>query len=415
MRDQGQASGQGGPTGGAGAGGLAGGAGAGGPAGGAGAGGRPARLAQPAPPARPSGPATGRLEAHVTGRRGGLDFDLAVSLEPGDVLAVLGPNGAGKSTLLECLAGLLLPAGGRIELDGRELFSASARRSTPPARRGIGLLGQEPHLFPHLSARDNVAFGPAFGRHGERMSRARARTEADAWLDRVGLEGLGDRRPRQLSGGQQQRIAIARALAARPSVLLLDEPLVSLDVEVAPEIRRVLREQLRATGTSAVLVSHEVLDAVALADRIAVVDHGHIVETGPTAAALHSPRTPFLAALAGVNLVVGVAAGGRVVAGAHAFAGSAAPLADGRRAAAVFRPASVIVATTRPEGTSLRNIWRDRILAIEPAAGGARLRFAAPALTADVTAAALAELELREGDAAWLAVKASEVRLHALD
>jgi molybdate transport system ATP-binding protein len=421
-------------------------------------------------PPRADGGATGagRLDARVTGRRGTMDFDLRVSLEPGDVLAVLGPNGAGKSTLLECLAGVLTPTGGHIALDGRELFRAgdprisggpdepargAARdraaprggRSVPPARRGIGLLGQEPRLFPHLSVRDNVAFAIAHGRRAERMPRARARAQADEWLARVGLDGVGERRPRQLSGGQQQRVAIARALAARPAVLLLDEPLASLDVEVAPEIRRVLREQLRATGTSAVLVSHDVLDAVAMADRVAVVERGRIVESGRTAEALLSPRTPFLATLAGVNLVLGVAAGGLVVAGQRAFAGtltgtgtgtgSGAPasapgpaeaptrpgvsaaqaLPDGVRAAAVFRPSSVIVATSRPEGTSLRNIWSDRIVAVEPSPGGARLRFAQPALSADVTAAALAELGLGAGDEVWLAVKASEVGLHTLD
>jgi molybdate transport system ATP-binding protein len=455
-------------------------------------------------------PETGRLEAHVTGRRGSMAFDLAVSLEPGEIVAVLGPNGAGKSTLLECLAGLLTPSGGYIRLDGRVLFEgreavpdlghpsdavaagardahsgsrvskeaaagnaahgvgpaapggAGARRPVPPARRGIGLLGQDPRLFPHLSARDNVAFGLAHGRRAERMPRARARTEADAWLARVGLASLGDRRPRQLSGGQQQRVAVARALAAGPAVLLLDEPLVSLDVEVGPEIRRLLRDQLRATGTSAVLVSHDVLDAVALADRIVVVDRGRVVEEGPTASTLLAPRTSFLAALAGVNLVIGVAAGGRVIAGSQSFSGiiaggrprsvseqtddgSAAPaqspasstatagaaspdvahgvdqskgaptLPDGIRAAAVFRPSSVIVATARPEGTSLRNIWRDRIASIEPAPGGARLRFEHPPVTADVTAAALAELDLRPGGDVWLAVKASEVGLDAID
>ena len=370
----------------------------------------------------------GRLEARVGGRRGGLDFDVEIELAPGEVLAVLGPNGAGKSTVLECLAGLLTPARGRIVLDGRELLSVaeSSRRTLPPARRGIGLLGQEPRLFPHLTVRENVAFGPAFGHHSARMSRSRARAQADAWLDRVGLGGLGDRRPRQLSGGQQQRVAIARALAADPAVLLLDEPLASLDAEVAPEIRRVLRDQLAATGTSAVLVSHDVLDAVALADRVAVLDRGRVVESGATAAVLQAPRTPFLAALAGVNLVAGVAVGNRVVAGACAFAGvssqgsmrgadaSPATLPDGARAAAVFRPSSVIVATSRPEGTSLRNIWRDRVAAIEPAPGGALLRFAAPALAAEVTAAALAELGVHEGDEVWLAVKASEVGVHAL-
>ncbi|WP_312855221.1 sulfate/molybdate ABC transporter ATP-binding protein [Agromyces agglutinans] len=354
----------------------------------------------------------GALTADLALARDGFELDVSVALGPGEVLALLGPNGAGKSTLLGLLAGLLRPDTGRVVLDGRVLDEVAATTHVRPEHRRIGLLGQDPCLFPHLTAAQNVAFGPrAAGR-----PRCEASELAGEWLDRVGLGGFADRRPAELSGGQRQRAAIARALAAAPAVLLLDEPFASLDAEIVIDVRRMLREQLAATGTSAIVVSHDVLDAVVLADRTAVLERGRIVDEGVTAAVLAAPRSPFTAAIAGVNLVLGAAAGDAVLAAGHRFQGVAVDeLHDGEPAAAVFRPASVIVASRRPEGTSLRNIWSDRITAIDPAPGGARLRFEAPALQADVTAAALAELGLAPGDDAWLAVKAAEVRVHAID
>ncbi|UOE44263.1 sulfate/molybdate ABC transporter ATP-binding protein [Agromyces larvae] len=365
-------------------------------------------------PATSTAAAGGALDARLRLVRDGFDLDVAFAVGAGEVLALLGPNGAGKSTVLALLAGVLRPAAGRIELDGRTLAEASDRSSTfvRPERRRIGLLGQDPTLFPHLTALENVAFGP----RAAGTPRRDATALAASWLARVGLDGLAHRRPAELSGGQRQRVAIARALAARPALLLLDEPFASLDVEVVPELRWMLREQLAASGTSAVVVSHDVIDAVVLADRTAVLERGRIVDTGPTREVLAAPRSPFTAALAGVNLVVGAAAGGTVVAGEATFTGDAAePLVEGESAAAVFRPSSVVVATRRPERTSLRNVWHDRVTAIEPSpGGGVRLRFGAPPVHADVTAAAVAELELAPGSEAWLAVKAAETSLHPL-
>ncbi|QAY74758.1 ATP-binding cassette domain-containing protein [Agromyces protaetiae] len=373
--------------------------------------------------------ARGALAARMRITRGAFSLDVALDVRPGETLALLGPNGAGKSTVLGVLAGLLHPDEGRLELDGRVLVEASADSSraeieTRPERRGIGLLGQEPRLFPHLTVAQNVAFGP----RSAGMPRGDAHELALDWLRRVDLDGFGPRRPAQLSGGQRQRAAIARALAAGPSLLLLDEPFASLDVESVPAIRALLRERLSDTGTSAIVVSHDVLDAVVLADRTAVLDAGRVVDDGPTRDVLASPRSPFTAALAGVNLVAGVADHGAVVArrsigadvrftgavGEDGAPDASEPLADGQPAAAVFRPSSVVVATTRPEGTSLRNVWSDRLVALEPAPSGVRLRFSDPPVAADVTAAAVAELGLAPGQELWLAVKAAEVRVHPL-
>lgn len=408
--------------------------GAGGPGAGGGAGAAGVRAADAS---------RGNLDAEVRLARGDLDLEARVRVRPGEVVALLGPNGAGKSTLLAVVAGLLRPDRGAVRLDGRVLTrvsGAAAERDdgrrddataggeasahdlyVRPEHRGIGLLGQEARLFPHLTVAANIAFGPRSA--GARRRDANAL--AEEWLDRVGLGGLGARRPAELSGGQRQRAAIARALAAAPALLLLDEPFASLDAEVAPAVRRLLREQLADSGTSAIVVSHDVLDAVVLADRTAVLERGRIVDEGATAAVLQAPRSPFTAALAGVNLVAGIARDGGVIAGGHRFVGSGVPegggaaptveaLPDGAAAAAVFRPSAVLVSTGRPEHTSARNVWPATVTALDGVPGGIRLRTTAPDVLVDVSAAAVAELGLRPGSEVWLQVKAAETGVHRL-
>jgi ABC-type sulfate/molybdate transport systems ATPase subunit len=217
-------------------------------------------------------------------------LDVRFSLAEGETLAVLGPNGAGKSTLLDVLSGLVRPDAGRIRLDDTTLVSSGAgERDTwlPPHARGVALLAQEPLLFPHLSVRDNVAFGP----RSAGLEKAAARTIAERWLARVDATGLADRRPRRLSGGQAQRIAVARALATEPALLLLDEPFGALDAGVAPAMRLLLAEVL--AERTVVIVTHDPLDALALADRVIVLDRGRIVEQGATRDVLLNPQTEF--------------------------------------------------------------------------------------------------------------------------
>ncbi|MCW2810848.1 MAG: molybdenum transporter ATP-binding protein, partial [Friedmanniella sp.] len=220
-------------------------------------------------------------------------LDVAFELEPGERVAVVGPNGSGKSSLLAVLAGLVRPDRGHLELDGRVLFHRSdpavggvrppPAQWVPPYARNVALLAQDPLLFPHLNVLQNVAFAPrAAGR-----SRAEARGLALEWLKQVGAESLATRRVGQLSGGQAQRVAIARALAARPRLMLLDEPMAALDVTSAPLLRRVLREVLQ--GQSLVIVTHDLLDALLLADRVIVLDHGRVVESGPLAEVVAHP------------------------------------------------------------------------------------------------------------------------------
>ena len=245
------------------------------------------------------------LDAQVrVERAGGFVLDAAVSASPGETIAVLGPSGAGKSTLLGALAGLDRLSAGHVRIGDR--LVSSPELHVPPARRGVALLGQDPLLFPHLSARDNVAF--ALRSRG--VSRADARRRAEDWLSRVGLSGLGLRRPADLSGGQQQRAALARALAAAPQVVLLDEPLTGLDVETASEIRGVLRDQVRAVGATTIVVTHAAVDAAALADRVIVVEDGTVVQSGTVAEVLRAPATRFVAAVAGLDRVPGIVRAG---------------------------------------------------------------------------------------------------------
>ena len=244
-------------------------------------------------------------------------LDVAFSVQAGETVALLGSNGAGKSTVVQISAGLLRPDFGRASLAGQVLFdlpgaSAASSRArtgtggpvgtgtgarprtgtwTPPHARGTVLLAQEPLLFPHLSVRDNVAFGP----RSAGIPRAEARDLAEEWRVAADVADLADRRPGALSGGQAQRVAVARALAARPRLLLLDEPMTSLDVAAVPAQRQLLHRML--SDRSVILVTHDPLDALALADRVIVLEHGRIVEAGPTRDVFANPRTEFTRAL----------------------------------------------------------------------------------------------------------------------
>ncbi len=228
------------------------------------------------------------LDARVVVARAGLDVSLQVA--PGEVVAIMGPSGAGKSTLVEALAGLVRLDEGSISLDGETLAGDGVH--VAPSHRAIGLLGQDALLFPHMTAAGNIAFAA----HANGMSRPESREIAAEWMARIGLDGLGARRPDQLSGGQRQRVALARALAARPRMLLLDEPFTSLDVEAAAQLREVVQEQRQ--GTTTILVSHGILDAQALAGRLVVVESGRIVQDAAVDEVLAGPATSFAAAVA---------------------------------------------------------------------------------------------------------------------
>ncbi|MFH8249188.1 sulfate/molybdate ABC transporter ATP-binding protein [Microbacterium sp. B2969] len=275
------------------------------------------------------------LDARIVVARHGFELDAALSAQAGEAVAIMGPSGAGKSTLLGALAGLVAIHEGHVRLGERTLDAAPRPRThVTPSERGVVLLGQDPRVFPHLSARDNVAFGPI----ARGVVRASAASAAEEWLHRVGLGGMGDRRPAQLSGGQQQRVAIARALATEPSALLLDEPFTSLDVETAGDIRAMLREQLTATGTTAVVATHDAVDAVSVADRLVVLEAGRVTQAGLVRDVLAAPASRFVASVSGLNRVLGRADGGWWRSGALVLAAppeASAPAGSGAPAPAV--------------------------------------------------------------------------------
>ncbi len=234
------------------------------------------------------------LDARVVVHRGGLAVDVRLELAPGETLAIMGPSGAGKTTVLDAISGAIRLDEGRIALAGAVVADAAARSHLAPSRRSVGVLGQEALLFPHMTAEGNIAFAS----RAAGLTAPAARAEARDWLARVGLGAFASRRPNELSGGQRQRVALARALAARPRLLLLDEPFVALDVEAAADARELLRQQLAASRTATIVVSHDGFDAVRLADRLLVIEGGRISQLGPVAEVLASPATRFVSAVA---------------------------------------------------------------------------------------------------------------------
>ena len=347
-------------------------------------------------------------------------FDVDLELAEGETVAVLGPNGAGKSTLLALLAGLLRPDGGRAELDGTVLFDVpDARRRgawLAPHRRSVALLSQEPLLFPHLSVLENVAFGPR-----TRADRATAVARARHWLDEVDAASLADRRPAQLSGGQAQRVAVGRALAAEPRLLLLDEPMAALDVAVAPAIRRMLRRVL--AGRTAVVVTHDILDAFLLADRVVVMYAGRVVDHGPTRDVLERPTSPFTAGLASLNLLTGVgdgpsregAASARVrsQSGPVLTARAVADIADGAPAGVAVRPGKVsIAAADDPSPVSAANRVEATVVDVEP--HGDLVRVRTELLAADLAPGDAAALDLEAGTRIRFSFDASDAVAYPL-
>ena len=346
------------------------------------------------------------LEASVRLTQGPLDLDMELAIGEDEVVALLGPNGAGKTTLLRAVAGLVPFNSGHVSLDGHVLEDAATGRYVPTERRPIGFVFQDYLLFPHLNVLDNVAFGL----RSRGMSRGAATEKAVQWLDRVGLKSYAGAKPAELSGGQRQRVALARALAPDPRLLLLDEPLAALDVTTRADVRRDLKRHLASFQGIRLVVTHDPLEAVALADRLIVMEKGHLVQTGTPAEVTERPRSQYVADLVGVNLLRGEAdhgsvriPGGPVVATASAESGEVF---------AMIHPRAVALHHTRPEG-SPRNVWRGRASNIELMGNRVRVRIDAEVpLVAEVTPSAVKELDLVEGGEVWLSFKATDVGVY---
>jgi molybdate transport system ATP-binding protein len=349
------------------------------------------------------------LSADLIVRRDGFVVDASLNVADGETLALLGPNGAGKSTLLEALAGLVPIESGHIELDARPL------EGVPPERRPVGVAFQDGLLFPTMSALENVAF-PLRARGARTRA---ARTEAADLLGRIAPAIRPDARPAQLSGGERQRVALARALAARPRLLLLDEPLAAVDVAARSELRSLLRDITASFAGPCILVAHDPIDALTLAGRVTIIEAGLVSQTGSVEEILRAPTTPYAAELVGVNLFAGTLEPAEGGAGTLASQdGSIAcawpeglPPEPVSGVLAILRPADVALHVSRPEG-SPRNVWEGRVIEVARHGERARVRLSStPAIVAEVTPGSLDRLDIRKGTRVFASFKAVEVRL----
>ncbi len=392
----------------------------------------------------------GGLEAEVAVTRGSPEhpfhLDVAVRVRAGEVMAVLGPNGSGKSTLLRALAGLVPLRSGRVSVGDAVLTDTGLALSVPVPRRDIGVVFQDYRLFPHLDVLDNVAFartvrpaGVDRGWWGRRDDRRAARSAARDWLRRLGIDDLASRRPGQLSGGQAQRVALARALAADPRMLLLDEPLAALDARTKLEVRGELRRHLTSFAGPSLLVTHDPLEALVLADRVLVLEGGRAVQEGTPAEVARRPATEYVARLVGLNLYAGAVlhgagphealvaldtggtlhAAGSDAAGVLGPTGGGAPgpappgppvLPAGTRVLVAVPPTAITLHAGEPSPGSARNAWAGTVTGLELLTDRVRVAVdGRPPALVDITPAAVADLRVGPGLRVWLTVKATEV------
>ena len=344
------------------------------------------------------------LRAHIVVVRGSLSLDTWLDAAPGEVVALLGPDGAGKTTILRCIAGLLAIDRGLIAVNGEIVDDPSANVFVPSAQRSAGVMSHQHLLFPHMSVLENVAFG--LRAHG--VDKSVAHQEARHWLRRVACDGIEQCRPVQLSDAQSRRVALARALACEPELLLLDDPLGALDPATQVEIRRELRRHLAEFRGSAVLVTHNPIDAYILADRVVIVESGHVVQDGTLAEIATHPRSNYVAEVVGLNLLAGSMMGGVFAVDGGATLVVAAVDIDGP-AIAVIRPQDISLHLTKPEG-SHRNTWMAAVIDVDHRSDRVRVRLQGPVqLTAEITADTADALGIRVGRELWAAVMATEI------
>jgi molybdate transport system ATP-binding protein len=345
------------------------------------------------------------LDAQLDATLDQFRLDAEIRVGTGEVVAVLGPNGSGKTTALRLMAGLLALDAGHIALDGVMLDDPSARVFTPAEQRPISVVFQDYLLFPHMTALDNIGFGL----RAQGCSKPDARAAAAEWLERLDIADKADEKPRRLSGGQAQRVALARALAPAPRLLLLDEPLTALDAGTRTMVRRDLRRYLDDFDGATVLVTHDPLDAIALASRVVIIESGRVTQSGSIAELTRRPTSRYVADLIGLNLLHGVAHGTTVVVDGTTTELAIAEPAEGPVHALIHPNAIALHVGDRPAG-SPRNQWLGRIDGFDLLGDRVRVRVIGEVpLVAEITPAAVAALDLHEGGAVWTAVKATEI------
>lgn len=347
------------------------------------------------------------LRSEIRLERDAFALDIALHAHDGETVSLLGPNGSGKSTTLRCLAGLERPQSGVVEIAGTVVEDTSRGVDVPPDMRSVGYVFQDYLLFPHMSVLDNVAFGP----RARGASRRAAEASAQDWLERLDIADLSGRRPRQLSGGQAQRVALARALVTEPDLLLLDEPLAALDAGTRSSVRSLLRRHLADFRGAVVLVTHDPMDTMVLADRVVVLEEGRVVQVGTPGDIARRPASTYVAQLVGVNMLRGDASDGTV----SLDAGGTIRIADHSMAGPVIvalRPEAVSVHRHHPEG-SARNVWEATVTGLEARGELVRVEVdGPPAVTAVITPGAVSDLGLHEGARVWLSAKATELDVY---
>ena len=350
------------------------------------------------------------LRVEVQTRLGALELDVALEVAAGQCLALAGPSGAGKTSVLRVVAGLVRPEHGRV-VAGEETWLDTERRiDLAPEHRRCGYVFQEYALFPHLSAVENVAY-PL-----RRLSRADKRKRALELLDRFGLRALADARPRTLSGGERQRVAVARALARRPAVILLDEPLSALDARTRAGAARELASVLAEVEVPSLLVTHDFTEAAQLGDRVGVIDAGRVVQEGTPSELAATPRSAFVADFTGAVVLTGVATGGPDGLTRVALDGGGEAIstdrAEGPVAVSVYPWEIEIEPLGQASHGSAQNCLAAEVISVTTVGNRVRVGLAAPQpLAAEITEGSAQTLELRPGSRVLASWKATATRL----
>jgi len=343
------------------------------------------------------------------------EFDLEIGFEvrPAETLVIIGPSGCGKTTTLDLIAGLLRPDRGRIALGDTVFFDDTTRNGMSAERRQVGYVFQDFALFPHLSVHQNVAYGL----RARRAPAAEVRKQVRETLDLLGIAHLEKHPPSALSGGERQRVALARAIACDAQILLLDEPLGSLDAQTRNRVRGELKDLLRLVSRIAIMVTHDYIDALTFGDQICVMDKGRLLQAGDRRQLLHHPKSRFVAELTGVNFYEGTIRADRPDGMAEIWVGNfclyAASNGPGMGDTLLaFFPSDVTIARERG-AVSARNVFRSRIQQIIHMGDKVRLSLnGSVAMCAEITAGALHQLDLKEGDEVFASVKATAIRTY---
>lgn len=349
------------------------------------------------------------LQADFAAMRSGLSIEACIHAERGETVALVGPNGAGKSSILYVLAGLLSISDGAVSMDGALWDDVASGVHVPSRNRNLGIVFQDLRLFPRMDVRENIAFGLRARREpGETVH-----GKVNEMLERFDLSELQNRRPGELSGGERQLVALARAVIVKSDLLLLDEPTASLDSSMRPRIRQALREVLSGAQRVNLIVTHEPIDALNLADRVIVVEDGRTGESGSVAEIARRPRSSYAASFVGLNLLRGRLAVRGDLAEVDTDFG---PLhladpqeTDGDDVVCVFHPNAVTLSLAPPH-SSARNVFQMKVHSMQSIGG--RVRVDLGPITAEVTTAAVDELALDHGSAVWASIKATQVEVY---